>query len=212
MIQQTPPTPQSPRPGPSRDMIGGPWLGVTVFVLIAIGLGWGLIQLFEQMVDQTTQTLSKAEFDHGFDPEVVYTLKRDLLVGYLADGRQTLLPGKEDLPRGVPGRRSAATLEAFRKSPDDYPDLIGIVERKTRVRFVEVVDDRDNPQTRVLVMVRLLDGPYARQRPVVGLHLESADTPEGSEKPRYIPRPDLFEPVEPEQGPVQSPAPQPEPQ
>lgn len=187
-------------------MFGGPWLGVLVFVVIAIGLGWGLISLLQSGLDLSSQTLNAGELDHGFDPDTVYIVKKDLLLGYTADGRKTLLPGKADLPRGVPGRRSAATVAGLRDRPGDFPDLIGVVEHTTRVKFIDVIDDHDNPQTRILVMVKLLDGPYASVTPVVGMHLESADTVEGSEAKRYLPRPDLFEPVNPEPGPVQSPA------
>jgi len=185
-------------------MIGGPWLGVLAFVVVAIGLGWGLISLFNMQLGQATHTMSQDEIAHGFEPNVVYTLKRDLLLGYTADGREVLFPGKNDLPRHAPGRRSSATIAAYRDNPSAFPDLIGVAERNTRVRFVEVIDDRDNPQTRVLLRVELIDGPLARARPVLGMHLESADTDPDTGEKRYVPRPDLFQPAEPATGPVQS--------
>ena len=187
-------------------MFGGPWLGVIAFVVVAIFLGWGLITLLNMQLNQARHTLSQTELDHGFDPKIVYTLKRDLLLGYTADGRKTLLPGKDDLPKNAPGRHTAATIADFRGHPGKYPDLIGVVERNTRVRFVEVIDDRNNPQTRVLVRVQLLDGRFAQSKPVLGMHLESADTDQDTGQKRYLPRPDLFEPARPVQGPVQSPA------
>lgn len=180
-------------------------LGVLVFVVVAIGLGWGLVRLFQARLDQTTHTLHGAELDHGFDPDVVYTLKRDLLLGYLADGRVVLLPGRDDLPRHAPGRRSAARVEDVRANPEDFPDLIGVVERNTAVRFVEVIDDRENPQTRILLRAELLGGRYARPQPVLGMHLESVDTGGEGDSRRYVPRPDLFEQAPAGAAPVQSP-------
>ncbi len=186
-------------------MIGGPWLGAALFLVIAVGLGWGLTKLFRSQLSAATQSLNEAELDHGFDPDAVYTLKRPLILGYLSDGRKALFPAREDLPANAPGRRSAARIAELRESIDNFPDLIGVVDEQTPVRFVEVIDDRDNPQTRVLVMVRLLDGPYAQRTPVVGMHLESADTVEGETEAtaRYVPRSDLFQ----ARAPVQSPAP-----
>ena len=190
-------------------MFGGPWLGIVVFVLIAIGLGWGLIQLLTGMTDQTRQTLSNGQLDHGFDPDTVYTLKQDLVLGYLADGRIVLLPGRGELPEDTPGRRMAVSVQELRDNPADHPDHIGVAEAGTRVQFVEVIDDRDNQQTRILVMTRLLTGPYARRTPVLGMHLESTDTE--SEQWRVVPRPDLFEIAETDPGQVQSTVPAPPP-
>lgn len=187
-------------------MLGGPWLGVIAFVVVAVALGWGLISLFNMQLGQATHTMSMEELEHGFDPDVVYALKRDLLLGYTADGREVLFPGKNDLPQHAPGRRSSATIADYKANPSAFPDLIGVIERTTRVRFVEVIDDRDNPQTRVLLRVELIDGPFARARPVLGMHLESADTDPDTGEKRYVPRPDLFQPVGPAPGPVQSPA------
>lgn len=212
----TPPTPTGPQsacpsdtspnhqitrsPNPSRDMFGGPWLGVVAFIVVAIGLGWGLAAIFGQMLDQTSQTLSMQELDHGFDPDQTFVLKHDMLLGYQANGTPVLVPGRNDLPRYAPGRKQFPTIAQYQASTDpkaDYPDLRGVVERKTRVRFVDVTDDRNNAQTRVLVRVELLTGPYAAKTPVLGLHLESADTDEETGAKRYVPHPDLFEPVEP---------------
>lgn len=193
--------------GPSRDMIGGPWLGLIVFIIIAIGLGWGLISLLQQQLSSNAHSSSTEQFDHGFNPDAIYTLKRDLVLGYLADGRIVLLPGRNDLPKSAPGRRSAVSVQEFRDNPQDHTEHIGVAEAGTRVQFVEVIDDRNNPQTRILVLTRLLTGPYAHTTPVVGMHLESADAE--SEQRRYVPRPELFEIVEPEAGPVQSEVPAP---
>ncbi len=183
-------------------MFGGPWLGVIAFIVIAIGLGWGLISLLQQQLNSNAHSSAAGEFDHGFDPDAAYTLQRDLVLGYLADGRIVLLPGRNDLPKGTPGRRAAVSIQELRDNPQDHTEHIGVAEAGTRVRFVEVIDDLNNPQTRILVMTRLLNGPYARTTPVLGMHLESADTE--SEGTRYVPRADLFEVIEPGGGQVQS--------
>jgi hypothetical protein len=186
-------------------MFGGPWLAVVVFVVVAIGLGWGLISLFNQQLESDRRTQDASGFSHDFALHTAYTLNRDLLLGYMADGRVVLLPGRSDLPAGTPGRRSAVSLADYREKPADYPDLIGIVEADTRVQFVEIVEDPNNPQTRLLVTLRLLDGPYARQTPVLGMHLESVDN--SGEGKRYTPRADLFTLVEATPSPIQSSAP-----
>lgn len=187
-------------------MFGGPWLGIIVFVVIAIGLGWGLTMLFRGMIDHTHQITSESDFDHGFDADKPYTLKRDLVLGFRVGGDDVaLVPFKEDLPRGAPGRYTWPTATQFAEDPEGFKKshaLIGAVAAGTQVQFVEVIDDRDNQQTRVLVMTRLLNGPYARKTAVLGLHLESVDS--DAEATRYVPRPDLFEIVEIETGPVQS--------
>lgn len=178
-------------------MFGGPLLGVAVFIIIAVALGWGLIKLLQMQLDQATHALGQDEQQSGFDPEAVYTLKRDLLLGYLSDGRVVLFPGRDDLPEDAPRRRSAPRIADVRDRPGDFPDLIGIVEHNTRVRFVEVIEDLGNAQTHVLLRVELVDGPHAtRSRPVLGMHLESVDTPEAGKPTRLIPRPDLFEAVQ----------------
>lgn len=193
--------------GPSRDMFGGPWLGVLVFIVIAIGLGWGLTKLFQGMTAQTRQVLDAEQLDHDFDPNVAYRIKRDLLVGMRAGGDPVLVPFKEDMPRGVPGRYTWPTSEQYAEEPDAYNDshdLIGIVEAGTQIQFVEVIEDIDNPQTRLLVKTRLLTGRHARKVPVLGMHLESADTDVETGSTRYVPRRDLFERVEAASGQVQS--------
>ncbi len=186
-------------------MFGGPWLGVLVFVVIAIAMGWGVSRLFHAMGQVSAERDSHGDSQHdAFDPEEVFVLQRDLLLGYLADGRVTLLPARDDLPAHAPGRKRMPTLEQFRDQPSAYPDLIGIVQRDTRVRFVEVIQDPDNPQTSLLVLVRIIDGPYAQKQPVLGMHLESADRDQQTGRTRYRPRNDLFTPNPPNAGPVQS--------
>ncbi|MFK7788577.1 MAG: hypothetical protein AB8C95_03645 [Phycisphaeraceae bacterium] len=198
------PTPQPVRPGPSRDMLGGPWLAVVVFIVVAIGMGWGLITLLQQQITGDRQRSETGQFEHDFDPDIDYELKRDMIIGYLADGRVVLLPGRNDLPSGTPGKRSAASVEELRSNPEDFPDLAGIVDAGTKLQFVEFIDDQANPQTRILVLTRLITGPYARKTPVLGMHLESVDTDEQTGEKRYVPRADLFGIVEAENGPVQS--------
>lgn len=198
--------------GPSRDMFGGPWLGVIVFILIAVILGWGLTKLFQGMVSQTQQTMSADAFEHGFDATRAYMLKRDLVLGVRAGGDVALVPFKDDLPRSAPGRYAWPTAEDYAKDPMAFETshgLIGIVASGTHVQFVEVIDDRDNAQTRILVMTRLLTGPYARNTPVLGMHLESADIDEQTGRPRYVPRSDLFQAIETKTSPVQSQPPEP---
>jgi|GEM_PF-2374873 len=204
---------------PSRDMFGGPWLGVIAFVVIAIGLGWGVAWFFsqaQQAADDLKPDLTDEDptAQHGFDPDVVYLTKRDLLLGYTADGRKTLFPAKGDLPRHAYGRRSAPTLKDVKSWTTDERnerDLIGIVEAGTPVRFVEVIEDPGNGQTKILLLVELIFGPYASRAPVLGMHLESADSGEEGGPTRLAPRPDLFESAEPVAGPVQSDVPAPTP-
>ncbi|MEO0475036.1 MAG: hypothetical protein AAF085_03550 [Planctomycetota bacterium] len=201
-------TQQRVRPGPSRDMLGGPWLGVLVFIVIAIGLGWGVMKFFETAGDMAQ---SFDEFaGHGFDAQHVYTLERDLLIGYTADDRPVLFPSKEDLPRQAYGRKAAQTIEEVRSMSAEElkkADLIGVVERGTRVRFVDLHIRPIGSDRGADVMVELRDGPYASRATVVGMYLESADRDEQTGKTRFVPRADLFEPAEPETGQVQSPVP-----
>lgn len=201
-------TPQRVRTGPSRDMFGGPLLGVAAFLIIAVGIGWGLTKMFQGMLDQTAQTLQADELDHGFAPDTVYLTQKELFLGKRSGNDTVLLPAKEDLPPHTPNRGFIPTTAQYRKSSNpqaDYPDLLGIVERNTPVRFVQVIDDRNNAQTRLLVMVQIIDGPFAQADPVLGMHLESADTDAQTGERRYVPHPDLFAPVKPTNPPVQSP-------
>lgn len=188
-------------------MFGGPWLGVLVFIVIAIGLGWVLTKLFQGMTDQTRQTLAYEALDHAFDATRPYTLLQDMVLGMRAGGDVALVPFKDDLPREAPGRYTWPTAQQYAEDPAAYQAshaLIGVVQAGTAVQFVEVIDDRDNAQTRVLVMTRLLSGPHARKTPVLGMHLESAQTDAASDATRYVPRADLFEIVEAAGSPVQS--------
>lgn len=193
------PNQQPATTGPSRDMFGGPWLGLIVFIVIAVGLGWGLTKLFTGMSDQARQSIDADQLDHGFEPDVAYTLKQDLLIGVRTGGDAVLVPFKDDMPRSAPGRYTWPTREQYLADPQAYReshDLVGIVEQGTRVQFVEVIEDPGNPQTHILIMTRLLTGPYAQTTPVLGMHLESADTGDETGATRYAPRADLFEIVE----------------
>ena len=116
------------------------------------------------------------------------------------------------MPRGAPNRFTWPTAGEYAENPDAYNkshNLIDLVEAGTRVQFVEVIDDHDNQQTRILVMTRLLTGPHASWAPVLGMHLESTDTE--SEQWRVVPRPDLLEVTEADPGQVQSTVPAPPP-
>ena len=193
-------------------MFGGPWLGVIAFLVIAIGLGWGIAWFFsqaQQAADDLKPDLTDEDptADHGFDPDTVFVVKRDLLFGYTSDGRKTIFPAKADLPRHAYGRRSAPTLEDVKSwTPQErnQRDLIGIVEAGTPVRFVEVIEDPGNGQTPILLLVEFVAGPYASRAPVLGMHLESTDSGEEDGPAVLGPRPDLFEPAKPASGPVQS--------
>lgn len=188
-------------------MFGGPWLGVLVFIVIAIGLGWGLTKLLQGMTEQTRQTLDAEQLIHGFDPDVAYVLKHDLLLGVRTGGDVVIVPFKDDMPRSAPGRYSWPTAKQYADDPgghNETHDLVGIVEAGTKLQFVEVIEDIDNPQTRIFVRTRLLSGRYARKTPVLGMHLESADIDDETGATRYVPRADLFEIFEVEDGQVQS--------
>lgn len=202
------PTPQRvPTTGPYRDMLGGPWLGLLVFIVIAIGLGWGLTKLFQGMADQTRLTLDAEQLDHGFEPDVAYVLKRDLLIGVRTGGDPVIVPFKEDMPRNTPGRYTWPTSEQYAANPDAYReshDLVGIIEQGTRVQFIEAIEDHDNAQTHLLIKTRLLTGAYAQTAAVLGMHLESADTEDETGATRYVPRADLFEILNTGDGQVQS--------
>lgn len=184
-------------------MLGGPWLGVLVFVVIAIGLGWGIAQVFKAAGNVMQEV---DEFHgHGFDPEAFYTLKRELLLGYSADGRKVLFPGRDALPLDAYGRSSVPTIEeAMAMTADELKqaDLIGVVKPGTRVRFVDLHVQPTGSDRGADVLVTLPEGALPTSQPVLGMYLESAD--KEAEKVRYEPRADLFEIVEDDAGPVQS--------
>lgn len=190
-------------------MLGGPWLGVIAFLVVAVALGWGLTKVFQAMLDQTALTLEAETLDHGFDPDATYITRKDLLLGVNSDSSVVMLvPGRDDLPNSAPGRRRWPTTAQYKDDPDTYKAyMIGIVEQGTRVQFVEVIDDPTNMQSRITVMTRVLDGPHQNTQTYTGVHLESADTDGEGGYERCEPRADLFELVPPEPGPVQSPAP-----
>lgn len=183
-------------------MFGGPWLGIAVFVLVAVGLGWGVHWFFKQarLADTTNTTgTQQTRAMQAFDPDSVYLLKQDLLLGYTANGLPTLFPARDELPAHAYGRRSVPTIQQARAmTPDQLKqrDLKGVVVPGTPVRFVELIDDPDNAQTRILLQAVILQGPHAHPRPVLGMHLESADTDEATGAKRYAPREDLFTPVQ----------------
>jgi len=182
-------------------MLGGPWIGVAVFILIAIGMGWGITQLFKAMSDLKSDMAQQPgdELHHDFDPDRVYLTQRELLLGYTSNGTPTLFPTREDLPANAYGRRSVPTTDEIRAmSAEELEkhDLIGIVERNTPVKFTEVIEDPDNQQARLLLKVQIVDGPYAKAKPVLGMYLEMADTHSQTGLAHYAPRGDLFAPVQ----------------
>ena len=189
-------------------MLGGPVLGAAVFLAVAVLAGWGLIELFKLQSTPIAQTTADHQ-SHGFDPADEYHLLRDLLLGYTSDGRLVLYPDQDDLPRHAPNRRSVPTIDQYRQSPDKHPDLLGVVEAGTRVQFLELIEDPNNRQTRILVQVRLLDGAFA-DKTVLGMYLEQT-IHSGVDEPQntiYVPRDDLFNALtapSAEQAPEQAP-------
>lgn len=199
------PTPQRVRSSaPSRDMFGGPWLGVIVFVVIAIGLGWGVQWFFKQAGQASDTQKSRQANDSAaadIDPEQIHIVQRDLLLGYTANGTPTLFPARDDLPTHAYGRRSIPTIKqarAMTRAQLKERDLAGVVVRSTPVRFVELVEDPTNAHTRVLFKLEIIEGPYAGPTPVLGMHLETADTDQATGAKAYTPREDLFTRVQSE--------------
>jgi len=200
-------------------MFGGPLVGVAAFVIIAIALGWGLITLFNAMLDQTRRDVTGTELNHGFVAQGVYLTQKPLLLGYAADGRLLLFPERDDLPRDAPGRRTAATLAGYRayqaaveaggSGEARYRDLRGVVEPGTAIRIDRVIEDTDNAQTRLLLRCTVLTGPFEGEQPI-GLHLEARSADDKTAAPRYDPRPELLVPARPADAadPLQSDDPQ----
>lgn len=191
-------------------MFGGPLVGVAAFVIIAIGLGWGLIALFNSMLDQTRRDVTATDLNHGFVAEGVYVTQKPLLLGYAADGRVMLFPERDDLPAEAPNRRTAATVAGYREYQAQvqageagaarYRDLRGIVEPGTAIRVDQVIEDANNAQTKLLLRCTILTGPHQGQE-AIGLHLEARSTDEKTGAPRYDPRPDLLTPARPAERP-----------
>ena len=187
-------------------MLGGPWLGLSVFIVIAVGLGWGLTKLFQGMADQTRQALNAEQLDHTFDPDNVYVLKRDLLIGMRLSGGLVLAPFKEEMPRSAQGRYSWPTREQYADSPAAYKDshkLIHVVEAGTKVAFIEIIQNTKDPQAPIRLKTRILTGRHASKAPMLGMHLESADTDDQTGATRYVPHAELFEIIETDDGPIQ---------
>ncbi|MEM1353755.1 MAG: hypothetical protein AAGH88_02615 [Planctomycetota bacterium] len=204
IVDNPPPTrPTVPSRGPSREMFGGPLVGVVAFVIIAIGLGWGLIALFNGMLDQTRRDVTSSKLNHGFDTRGSYVLRKPMLLGYSADGRLLLFPERGDLPAGAPGRRTAATIEgylAYRAKVESggtedarFRDLVGVVDAGTVIRINQVIEDADNAQTRLLLGCTVLSGTHEGVS-ALGLHLETRSTDEKTGKQRYDPRAELIAP------------------
>ncbi len=220
----TPDTPGKPtaRRGPSRDMLGGPVLGVLVFLLVAVLLGWGLISALDVQLGTTVQDATTADVTHRFEPGRVYVLEQDLLLGVTTHADPTravvLFPDRDGLPRDTLNRRLVPLLADAKNDPGRYPDILGIVEAGTRIRFSRLIHDAHNRQTPYIAELVLLDGPFAEQT-VTGLHLE-AEASGGSEGGGVVlvPRPDLFREVPAAEGetgatdqPIQSPETEPAP-
>ena len=177
-------------------MLGGPVLGVLVFLLIAVLLGWGLISALDVQLDNTVQDAAATDITHRFEPSHVYVLKQDLLLGVTTHADPTraivLFPDRDGLPRDTLNRRLVPRLAEVRDTPSRYPDILGIVEAGTRVRFTRLIHDAHNRQTPYIAELVFLDGPFADQT-VTGLHLEEAQ-PGASEGEGVllVPRADLF--------------------
>ena len=193
--------------GPSRDMIGGPWLGLIAFLVVAVGTGWVVVTMMQGRIQQAGQRTSD-EIDHAFTPEKQYVLKRGLIYGTLSVGDPVVIPGKNDLPPHTPFAYTWHTLDAVRDRPrgdDTIKDVQGVVEPGTHVRFQALIHDEDNAQTHFIAMVEILDGPYRSGIPVKGMYLQEKDKNHEGKKPRYVPRADIFAPVGSGLKPLQSP-------
>ncbi|MFI4859714.1 MAG: hypothetical protein ACIAXF_03415 [Phycisphaerales bacterium JB063] len=203
----------APRRAPSREMFGGPMLGVAAFLVVAVLLGWGLTKLFNLQLASTVQDATQSAVENGFGADTVYTLQRGLLVGQTTGRVMLLYPSRDDLPPATPNRRFTPTLAQFEADPAKYPDIAAIIPAGTRVQFPGMTIDLDNRQTAVHLDAVILDGPYAGQH-VTAIYLETREgTPNGGQ--RVVPRTDLLtpEPADPAPSadpdePIQSVAPQ----
>lgn len=187
------PTPPKLGRGPSRDMLGGPVLGVALFLVIAVLLGWGLVSILNIQLDGTTREGGSGAIDDRFDTDAVYILQRDLLLGINAGGDQVFLyPDYDGLPTGTPNRRYTPRVADYLADPGkaEFSDVLGVVEAGTRVRFLRLIEDAGNLQTRFLVDTLVLDGTHEGIH-ARGMFLESiaADSEGG---PIVSPREDLF--------------------
>ena len=213
------PTPRStpiptPGRGPSREMLGGPVLGVLVFLLVAVLMVWGLTSLIGLQLDAGVRDAKSAKIEHRFDPSRVYVLQRGLLLGLTSDRQVVVFPARDDLPRDAPHRRRVPTIADYRAQPDQHPDLLGVVTPGTRVRFTRLVHDAHHRQTPILAGVLILDGEHEGTQ-ATGLHLELEEQAHtGDDAQLLVPRPDLFlaeagppEAAEAVTQPIQSPSP-----
>ncbi|XAL98390.1 hypothetical protein OT109_12475 [Phycisphaeraceae bacterium D3-23] len=173
-------------------MLGGPLVGVGIFLVVAVLLGWGLTKLFNVQLAGTLQDAQTSQLDHGFDPDTVYILQRDLFVGRTTAMAIVLYPSRDDLPPGTPNRRYTPTLAQYHADPAAYPDIAAVIPAGTRVQFPDVSVDLGNTQTAIHLDTVILDGRYAGQH-VTAYHLEAEETtPDGGT--RVVPRADLLRP------------------
>ncbi|MEM9416335.1 MAG: hypothetical protein AAGA29_12800 [Planctomycetota bacterium] len=176
--------------GPSREMLGGPLLGVAAFLVVAVLLGWGLTKLFNLQLAGTVHQANEVEIDQGFEPDTVYILQRDLLLGHTTARELVLFPGRDDLPANAPNRRFVPTLAEYRNDPSKYEAIVAVIPASTRVQFIGLTIDSHNRQTDVHVRTHLLDGEHAGLH-VTGQHLEQSGTSEAGHR-RIEPRADLL--------------------
>ena len=121
----------------SREMLGGPILGVAVFLIAAFLLGWGLISLLNIQIDGVVQDTTASDLDIRFDTDAVYIVQQDLLLGMNKDAQQVMLyPDYDALPPGTPNRRYIPRVADYRADPgnEKYADTLGIVAAVFRGR------------------------------------------------------------------------------
>jgi len=188
-------------------MLGGPILGVAVFLIAAFLLGWGLISLLNIQIDGAVRDSAVSDLDDRFDPDVVYIVQQDLLLGLNRDAQAVMLyPDFDGLPAGTPNRRYIPRVADYLADPGhaDYKDTLGVVAAGTRVRFERLTEDAGNRQTRYVVHTVVLDGEHADIH-ARGMFLETVTA--GDDGRRVVaPREDLFRAVDVPIGEADEPA------
>ena len=175
-------------------MLGGPILGVAVFLIAAFLLGWGLISLLNIQIDGVVQDTTASDLDIRFDTDAVYIVQQDLLLGMNKDAQQVMLyPDYDALPPGTPNRRYIPRVADYRADPgnEKYADTLGIVAAGTRVRFERLDEEPGNRQARFHAHTLILDGEHEGIH-AQGMFLESTTADEEGRRV-VAPREDLFQ-------------------
>ena len=197
-------------------MLGGPILGVAVFLIAAFLLGWGLISLLNIQLDGAAQDGGARDLDSRFDTEAVYIVQRDMLLGVNQDANAVMFyPDYDALPSGTPNRRYIPRVGDYLADPGnaEYADTLGVIVAGTRIRFERLAEEPTNRQARFIVHTLILDGEHEGIH-ARGMFLET-QTPGDAGQRIVSPREDLFQPADatPAQGdesaatdePIQSP-------